>query len=196
MYHQKLNQEGAFSNTSVNEKVDIFNRTILNVLSNFIPREIIVCNDKDSTWFNNRIKTLIQEKNASYKIYRHNKDIPDLIYSLQFLQERLGTSIESSSERYYARIANRLDNSKKSSKTSNSALRRRGDVVTTSFCTSQRRRRYVPNETPNYVSMERRQDFSVVHLHDVLLEPRNDLSKDVTTTSHQHVSTKFQTSPK
>ena len=60
---------------------------------------------------------------------------------------------------------------------SHSALRRRGDLVTTSLCTSQWRRRYVPNETPSDVSMERRQDVSVVRLHDVLLERRNDVSK-------------------
>ena len=42
-------------NTSIKEKVEIFNRTILNVLSNFIPHETIVCNDKDPPWFNNRI---------------------------------------------------------------------------------------------------------------------------------------------
>ena len=57
------------------------------------------------------------------------------------------------------------------------ALRRRGNVVTTSLCTSQRRRRYVPNETPNDASMERHQDVSVIHLQDVLLELRNDVSK-------------------
>ena len=78
---------------------------------------MIVCDDKDPPWFNNRIKTLIQEKNATYKIYRHNKDNPDLIYCLQFLQERLSTSTESSKERYYARIANRLSNTQKSTKT-------------------------------------------------------------------------------
>ena len=114
---KEFNWERAFSNTNVNEKVDIFNRTILNILSNFIPHEIIVCGDEDPPWFNNRIKTLIQEKNAAYEIYRHIKDNPDLIYRLQFLQERLSTSIESSEERYYARIANRLSNTQKSTKT-------------------------------------------------------------------------------
>ena len=114
---KEFNWERAFSNTNVNEKVDIFNRTILNILSNFIPHETIVCNDKDPPWFNNRIKTLIKEKNATYKIFRHNKDNPDLIYRLKFLQERLSTTIESSKERYYARIANRLNNTQKSSKT-------------------------------------------------------------------------------
>ena len=39
------------------------------------------------------------------------------MYRLQFLQERLRTSIESSKERYYARIANGLNNAQKSSKT-------------------------------------------------------------------------------
>ena len=57
------------------------------------------------------------------------------------------------------------------------ALRRRGDVAATSLCTSQRRRRYVSNETPNDVLMERRQDVSVVRLYDVLLVRHNDVSK-------------------
>ena len=53
--------------------------------------------------------------------------------------------------------------------TTHPALRRRGNVATTSLCTSQRRRRYVPNDTSNEVPMERPQD--------VLLERRNDVSK-------------------
>ena len=57
------------------------------------------------------------------------------------------------------------------------ALIRCGDVITTSLCTSQRRRRYVPNETPNNVSMERHQYVSVVRLLDVLLERCNHISK-------------------
>ena len=89
---KEFNWKRAFPNTSVNEKVDIFNRIILNILSNFIPHEII----------------------ATYKIYRHKNDNPDLIYRLKFLQERLSTSIESSKKRYYARIANRLNNTQKS----------------------------------------------------------------------------------
>ena len=56
-------------------------------------------------------------------------------------------------------------------------LRLRGDVATTSLCTSQQRRSYVLNETPNDVSMERRQDVSVMLPYDVLLERHNDISK-------------------
>ena len=73
---KEFNWERAFSNTSVNEKVDIFNRTILNILSNFIPHEIIVCDDKDPPWFNNRIKTLIQEKMLHRRFIAITKIIP------------------------------------------------------------------------------------------------------------------------
>ena len=43
---QILNQseiQKTFSDKNVNEKVDTFNKTILNLLSNFIPNETITC---------------------------------------------------------------------------------------------------------------------------------------------------------
>ena len=88
------------------------------------------------------------------------------------------------------------------------ATRRRGNVVTTSLCTSQWRRRYVSNETPNNVSVERRQDVSVVRLHDIsnksqMKHPMTSQWYVLTTsywyvvmTSHQYVSTTSQTSLK
>ena len=39
----------------------------MNKLSNFIPCKAIVCDDKDSPWFNKAIKSLIQEKNDTLK---------------------------------------------------------------------------------------------------------------------------------
>ena len=83
----------------------------------FPDTEIIVCDDKDLLYFNKRIKALIQEKNMLHKKCRHNKDHPDLMYCLQFLQEPLSTSTDSSKEKYYARIANRLNNTQTSTKT-------------------------------------------------------------------------------
>ena len=56
---------------------------------------------------------------------------------------------------------------------SHPATRRHGDVVVTSLCTSQRLHRYVSNETPNNVSVERLKDVSVVLLQDVLLVCRD-----------------------
>ena len=59
-----------FSNTSVDGKVAIFNRPILNIFNNFIPHEIILCNDRDPLWFNDEIKLLIKEKTTTYKYFR------------------------------------------------------------------------------------------------------------------------------
>ena len=43
--------------------VSLFNKTIKNVLSNYIPHETITCDDKDPPWFNKNIKQLIQDRN-------------------------------------------------------------------------------------------------------------------------------------
>ena len=37
----------AFLNPKVNEITDIFNSSVINILSNFIPHEFVVCDDKD-----------------------------------------------------------------------------------------------------------------------------------------------------
>ena len=39
--------ERAFANTDINQKVEIFSKTIPNIFSNFVPREKIMCDDKD-----------------------------------------------------------------------------------------------------------------------------------------------------
>ena len=66
----EFNWQRVFLNTNVNEKVD--NSTILNILSNFIPHEFVVCDDKDPPWFNKKIGALIQEKNVAFKNYHNN----------------------------------------------------------------------------------------------------------------------------
>ena len=53
-------------------KVNISNNIILNILSNFIPHEILTCGDKDPPWSNKKIKGIIQEKNKTFKAYHHN----------------------------------------------------------------------------------------------------------------------------
>ena len=40
----------------------VLSRKILNILRNFIPHETVLCDDRDPSWFNNKIKSLIHEK--------------------------------------------------------------------------------------------------------------------------------------
>ena len=60
-------EKNLFRNLNINEMVSLFNRTIKNIFSNYIPHEAIKCDDKDPPWFNNNITQLIQEKNNTYK---------------------------------------------------------------------------------------------------------------------------------
>ena len=48
------------------KKVSIFNETILNVLSKYIPHETVACDDKDPPWFNSWIKSLLHDKNKVF----------------------------------------------------------------------------------------------------------------------------------
>ena len=112
----ELDWQRAFPNTNVNEKVVIFNSIVLNILSNFISHEFVVCDDKDPPWFNNKIRALIQEKNAAFKNYRNNSSNIDLKYRLRYLQASLNASVEVAKEKYYHNTVNKLINTQKSYK--------------------------------------------------------------------------------
>ena len=50
-------------------QVPVFNETILNIFSNFVPNKIITYNDKDPIWMNDKIKSKVKSKNQLYKVY-------------------------------------------------------------------------------------------------------------------------------
>ena len=108
-------EKGLFK-TNVNEKVDIFNSTILNILSNFIQHESFVFADKDPPWFNKIIRALIQEKHSAFKNDRNYSRKIDLKCRLKYLQACLNASIEVATEKYYHNTVNNLRNTQKNSK--------------------------------------------------------------------------------
>ena len=54
--------ERAFFNLNINETVSVFNTTIKNMMVNFIPHGIIICDDRDSPRIYNRIKINLRTK--------------------------------------------------------------------------------------------------------------------------------------
>ena len=95
----------------------IFNKTVLNILSNFIPHEVIVCDDKDPPWFNGKIKSLINEKLRTYNAYRKNIGNSQLRKNLSSLQQRLRDLIDDSKQKYFLRSTLKLNTIQKSTKT-------------------------------------------------------------------------------
>ena len=61
--------EKSFRNLNINEMVSLFNRTIKNILSNYILHKAIIFNGKVPSWINDNTKQLIQKKNNTNKSY-------------------------------------------------------------------------------------------------------------------------------
>ena len=98
----------AFENKNVDEKVLAFNKTILYIISNLIPYELITCDNKDPPWFNIKIKLLIHEKIKTYKAIGKNFENNQQI--------RLTWMIDGSKHNYYSRLANKFLNVQRNSK--------------------------------------------------------------------------------
>ena len=94
----------------------IFNNTVLNILSNFVPHERIVCDAKEPLWFNNKTKALIQAKTTAFNSFRKNSANSELKRHLVCLSKRVKATVESSKQKYYFPIANKLNNITKISK--------------------------------------------------------------------------------
>ena len=64
---QGFDWDKAFLDKSAEEKASILTKTLLNIMSNFIPNEIVTTDDRDSPWINNKIKSLIKNKTEYFK---------------------------------------------------------------------------------------------------------------------------------
>ena len=62
-----FNWDKAFLGKSAKEKPSIFTKTLLNIMSNFIPNEIVTIDDRDPPWINNKIISLIKNKTGYFK---------------------------------------------------------------------------------------------------------------------------------
>ena len=82
----------------------------MNILSNFIPHKLIVCDDKHPPWFNTKIKSLTDEKIKTYRVLRKSIENNQQIEKLKSLQNRLKWMVDYSKHNYYSRLANKLLN--------------------------------------------------------------------------------------
>ena len=101
--------ENKLSLIDINDQVVLFNETIVNIMSNFIPNETITFDDRDPPWLNKNIKNMINYKNAIYnKLIRHNDS--HLQLHLRYFQDLLNTKIERAKRKYFENISHKLRN--------------------------------------------------------------------------------------
>ena len=84
----QLNWERDFENKNVDKKVLIFNKTALNSQSNIISHESIICDDKETPWFNTNRK-IIHKRVKTYKVLSKNIENIYQIEKLKSQQNRL-----------------------------------------------------------------------------------------------------------
>ena len=63
-----------FTNINVNEQVQLFTQTIINIISNYIPHETITCDDSNPSWIDEKIKKLILHKNRAVSAYSRDRN--------------------------------------------------------------------------------------------------------------------------
>ena len=90
---------------------------MLNIFHNFIPNKNIMCNDKDTPWFNNQIKILIEKKNYLFKSYMANGRLAVDRARFQKAGAELIYIIKSSKENFYNNLTKKLNDPNTSSKT-------------------------------------------------------------------------------
>ena len=109
--------DGTFRNINIDEQVQIFSNVILNIMSNFIPNEIITINDKDPPWITSNIKNKIANKNSLFDKYiKNGRNIFDL-QKVERARDDIINAINLSKTSYYERMNSKLSDPNTTPKT-------------------------------------------------------------------------------
>ena len=104
-----LDRESALIDLDINEQVSFFNDTITNIMSNFVPDEIIICNDRDAPWMNRHIKILILRKTNFFKTFVRGKiSMFYMFLTFYSLQNHLNQFIQKAKQNYLNKFAKKL----------------------------------------------------------------------------------------
>ena len=97
------------SNVDIDEQVNIFNETLLNIFSNFCPHKTITCNDKDPPWLTDDIKRIIKFKDQAYAQYQTSSKTAQDFFVLDNVSRYLNEEIELSKQKYYNDLSSKLN---------------------------------------------------------------------------------------
>ena len=113
---EMFNWEKLFQNKNIHDQRKLFNETIVDIDSNYIPNKFIACNDKDPPWLNDYIMLLINLKNEIFKKYLKDGRSDSVYANLQTITCDLTEAVSSSRNVYYERLANKHNDTNTSAK--------------------------------------------------------------------------------
>ena len=111
-----VNWDFLFQNVGVNEQVDIFNITLLNIFKNYTPNENIIIDEIDPPWIKKSIKYKISQRHKLYDYFVNNGKRDTDYQKILEATENLNHSISNSKSEYYNRLSSKLVDNKTSSK--------------------------------------------------------------------------------
>ena len=115
--------ENAFNGKDINSQVELFNETLTNIFSNFMPNKIKTFKDSDPPYMNDDIKSKIKLKHKSYHRYlRHKRNNEDFA-KLEHLRNGIDNLISKSKKEYHHDINRKLNDPLTSSKTYRSIMK-------------------------------------------------------------------------
>ena len=98
-------------------QIALFNKTLLNIMSNFIPNEYTKVQPKDPPWINNTLRRMIKRQNRQYKNFvNHGCKSEDKVRVDNFRKECF-EAINKSKEQYFKTTGLKLADSQSSPKT-------------------------------------------------------------------------------
>ena len=105
-----------FSHKNVHEQVVIFNQTLMNIFSNYIPNKLITVNDKDPPWMNEYIKKKILDKKVACNFFNTNNKNYDSSLKLQTISTELPEIILKRKNDYHRQLSDKLNDPEISAK--------------------------------------------------------------------------------
>ena len=105
---EMFNWEKLYQNKNIHDQLKLLKKTIVNIVSNYIPNKFIIWNDKDPPLLNDHIKRLINLKNEIFKKYLKDGRPGSVHENLQTITWDLTEAVSSSKNVYYGRLVNML----------------------------------------------------------------------------------------
>ena len=102
------NGESSLNNLDVNEQISVFNETIMNIMSNFAPNELITCDDQDPPWMNRHVKNLIAAINDFHKKFVLSSSNTGNLLMFKSLQNQSIQSIHTAKQGHFKKISKKL----------------------------------------------------------------------------------------
>ena len=114
---ESVNWKTLFNNKTVNKQVSIFNETIINIFSNFVPNKLVTFDDSDPPWMSDFIKNKIKWKHQIHKIYQKNGHKNSDYFKLQEATSVVSELISRRKEEYQKHLALKLSDPMTNAKT-------------------------------------------------------------------------------